>query len=169
MISPELLRRYPVFAGLSHENIITLVNTAHELSAEEDHLFFHEGDEVHEIFFLLEGAVGIVVELPAQNIEHSVANQLTSEFETEHVVLSAVGPGEIFGWSGLVAPYETMAGAKALTPCRVVAFDCKALLEAFKADCHFGFMMMEKIAQVIRGRLRDQRVESLAQVVAAQS
>ena len=166
MISPELLRRYPVFAGLSHENIIALANTAQELSTEEDHFFFHEGDELHEMFLVLEGAVGVVVELPAQNVEHSVANQLTSEFETEHVVLSAVGPGEIFGWSGLVAPYETMAGAKALTPCRVVAFDCKALLQAFKADCHFGFMMMHKTAQVIRERLRDRRMESLAQVVA---
>jgi hypothetical protein len=61
-----------------------------------------------------------------------------------------------------------MAGAKALTSCRVIVFDCLALLEAFKEDCRFGFLMMEKTAQVIRGRLRDQRMESLAQVVAAQ-
>jgi len=167
MISPELLRRYPVFVGLSHENLVTLANTAKELSAEEGHMFFYEGEELHEMFIVMEGAVGIVVEVPAQNVEHSVADQLTSGYETEHVVLSAVGPGEVFGWSGLVPPYESMAGAKALTSCRVIVFDCLALLEAFKADCRFGFLMMEKTAQVIRGRLRDQRMESLAQVVTA--
>ena len=167
MISPELLRRYPVFAGLTHENLVTLANTAQELSVEEGHMFFHEGEELHEMFIVLEGAVGIVMELPAKDVEHSVADQLTSEYATEHVVLSAVGPGEMFGWSGLVPPYQSMAGAKALTPCRVIAFDCLALLEAFKADCRFGFLMMEKTAQVIRGRLRDQRMESLAQVVTA--
>ena len=168
MISPEILRRYPVFAGLSHDNIVTLANTAKELTAEVDHHFFQEGEEVHEMFLVLEGAVGIIVELPASNVAHSVANQLTSEYETEEVVLSAVGPGEIFGWSGLVSPHETMAGAKALTSCRVVAFDCVALQEAFKADCHFGLIMMQKTAQVIRGRLRDQRMESLAQVGSTQ-
>ncbi len=167
MISPELLRRYPVFAGLTHENIVTLANTAKELAVEEEHRFFHEGEEVHEMFLLLEGAVGIIMELPAQAVAHSVANQLTSEYETEDVVLSAVGPGEIFGWSGLVAPYETMAGAKALTSCRVVAFDCEALQDAFKSDCHFGLIMMQKTAQVIRERLRDRRMESLAQAVAS--
>jgi len=167
MISPELLRRYPVFAGLSHENIVTLANCAEEISVAKDHLFFHEGDELHAMHLVLEGAVGVIMELPAQNVTHTVANQLTSEYETEDVVLSAVGPGEIFGWSGLVAPYETMAGARSLTPCRVVAFDCVALLEAFQADCHFGLIMMRKTAQVIRDRLRDRRMESLAQEIAA--
>jgi len=167
MISPELLRRYPVFAGLSHENIVTLANCAAEISVEKEHLFFHEGDELHEMFLVLEGAVGIIMELPAKAVTHSVANQLTNEYETEDVVLSAVGPGEVFGWSGLVAPYETMAGAKTLTPSRVVAFDCVALLEAFEADCQFGLIMMQKTAQVIRDRLRDRRMESLAQAVSA--
>ncbi len=167
MISPELLRRYPVFAGLSHENIVTLANCAEEKSIEKEHLFFHEGDELHEMYLVLEGAVGVIMELPAQNVTHTVANQLTSEYETEDVVLSAVGPGEVFGWSGLVAPYETMAGAKTLTPSRVVAFDCVALLEAFQADCQFGLIMMQKTAQVIRDRLRDRRMESLAQAVSA--
>ncbi len=167
MISPELLRRYPVFAGLTHENIVTLANAAEELTAGKEHQFFREGDQLHEMYLVVEGIVGIVMELPAKNVTHSVANQLTNEFKTEDAVLSAVGPGEIFGWSGLVAPHETMAGAKALTPCRVVAFDCTVLTEAFKSDCEFGMIMMQKTAQVIRGRLRDLRMESLAQVLAA--
>lgn len=168
MISPELLRRYPFFAGLSHENIVTLADTAQEVAAEEGHYFFHEGATVHEMFLVLEGAVGIVLELPSKQADHAVSEQFTRDMTMEDVVVSAVGPGDVFGWSGLVAPHETMAGAKALTPCRVVAFDCQKLIEEhFKADCSFGFVMMQKTAQVIRQRLRDVRMEALGQLVAA--
>ncbi|MCP4166680.1 MAG: Crp/Fnr family transcriptional regulator [Chloroflexi bacterium] len=166
MISPEILRRYPFFAGLTHDNLVTLANTAKEISVEQDQYLFHEGGEVRELYLVLEGAISVVMELPLQDSEHAVSDQLVGALETEAVVLSAIGPGEVFGWSGLVPPYQTMAGAKTLTSCRIVVFNCEALQKAFEDDCQFGFLMMQKVAQVIRERLRDRRMESLAHSVA---
>ena len=166
MISPELLRRYPVFAGLSHENIVTLANCAEEISVAKDHLFFHEGDELHEMYLVLEGAVGVIMELPAQNVTHLLPTNSPANTKQKTSYSVRSDRAKIFGWSGLVAPYETMAGAEHSRHARVVAFDCVALLEAFKADCHFGLIMMQKTAQVIRDRLRDRRMESLAQEIA---
>ena len=40
MISPELLRRYPFFAELTHEQLVALAMTADEFEFAADHKFF---------------------------------------------------------------------------------------------------------------------------------
>jgi CRP-like cAMP-binding protein len=147
MISPEVLRRYPYFAGLTADQMVTVANTGEEISAPAGHYFFHEGDMLTHLYIVLEGEVAILIELPAQN---------------KQVVTSTVGPGELFSWSGLVPPYQATAGVKALSVSRVLAFDCRALRPAFEKDCRLGYIMMQMLAQVMRDRLRDLRIETLA-------
>lgn len=144
MISPELLRRYPLFGGLTIDQITALAMAAEEIEVEEGCWFFRQDQELHELYLVLDGQVGIIVELPRQQ-----------------VVTSTIGPGDIFGWSGLVPPHETTAGAKAMTRCRVVRFDCQRIRNTFPSNWQFGCLMMEKMAQVIRERLRDLRMEAL--------
>jgi CRP-like cAMP-binding protein len=144
MISPEVIRRFPLSAGLSAEQIAQLAMTADQLEVENGHWFFRQDQELHAMYLVLEGHVGIVVELPRQE-----------------VVTSTVGAGEVFGWSGLVPPYETTAGARAMSSCRVIRFDCRRIRQAFEADCRFGYVMMERMAQTVRQRMRDLRIEAL--------
>jgi hydrogenase maturation protease len=162
MISPELLRRYPFFAGLSYDHIVALANAAEEMAVDSGHYFFREGDELTRFYLTIEGAIGILNELPDQAVDHKLAEQLTGQVRTREVVVSTAGPGDVFGWSGLLAPHRAASSAKALAPARVIAFDCPRLLSQFEEDCRFGYLMMQKIAQVIRERLRDMRIESLA-------
>ncbi|HIC89596.1 MAG TPA: Crp/Fnr family transcriptional regulator [Anaerolineae bacterium] len=147
MVSPELLRRYPFFAGLDMDQITILARSADEVTVETGHYFFHEGEELSSFYIILEGAVAIVFELPQHDRE---------------IVISTLGPGDVFAWSGLVPPHSSTASGKALTWCRVLSFDCREIRKSFEEDWHFGYLMMEKAAQVIRGRLRDLRIESLA-------
>jgi len=162
MISTELLRRYPFFSGFTHDNLLKLAGAGTEMQVDSGHYFFHEGTELDRFFLLVEGAVNIIMELPVQNVVHPVSGQMTGQLATQDVVVTNVGPGDIFGWSGLVPPHAATSGARATAPCRVVAFDCPTLLQAFEADCRFGYLMLQKIVQVTRARLQDLRVESLA-------
>ena len=162
MVSPELIRRYPFFAGLDYDHIVKLSKVADEESVETGHCFFHEGDELAAFYLVLEGAVAIVLEIPNHSVEQKIAGQLTGELTTKDVTTSTVGTGDIFGWSGLIPPHAATASAKAITPCRVIEFDCEELCKIFEEDCHFGLVMAQKGAQVIRERLRDIRIESLA-------
>ncbi len=162
MISPEIIRRYPFFAGLSFSQIEFLAQNAEEALEEADAYFFHDGDRLESFYLVLEGEVSIVIELPDQTKKQTVAGQLTGDLTTKEVVVSTVGSGDVFGWSGMVEPHLATAGANAVTACRVVQFDCAALLAQFEEDCEFGFIMVQKAAQVIRDRLRDMRLESLA-------
>jgi CRP-like cAMP-binding protein len=148
MVSPELLRRYAFFGGLEIEHIDALARVAEELTVEEGHFFFHEEDALDYCYVLLEGEVEVLTELPDKGLE---------------AVTTVVAEGEMFGWSGLIPPYEATAAARASAqPCRVVAFDCVALRQQFEADPRFGYLLTQRITQVMRERLSVLRIESLA-------
>jgi CRP-like cAMP-binding protein len=166
MISSEIIRRYPYFAGLSHEQIVNLAKIADEVTVEANHYFFHEGDGLESFYMILEGAVAIVIGVPDREVGNNVSAQLTGALNSKDIVISAIGPGEVFGWSALITPYKSTASGKATTPCRVVVFDCQELRKMFERDCRFGYLMLQKTAQVIRDRLRKMRVESLAHLAA---
>jgi hypothetical protein len=71
----------------------------------------------------------------------------------------------VFGWSALVPPHDATTSGKATTPCRVVAFNAQELQRTFVEDSDFGYLMIQKMAQVVRDRLRDLRTESLSHMV----
>jgi CRP/FNR family cyclic AMP-dependent transcriptional regulator len=162
MISTEMLRRYPFFAGLGREHLNTLARVSDEITVEADDYFFREEDEMAHFYIVLEGAVAIVFELPERDVKHKIADQFARELKTKDVVVSTVGTGDIFGWSGLVPPYKATAGAKALTRSRAIAVGSKELVAIFEEDYKFGYLMTQRAAQVIRDRLRDLRIETLA-------
>jgi len=162
MVSPEILRRYPFFGGLTQDQLTALAKIGQDEKVEEGHVFFHEDGDLAHFYLTLEGAVAIVMELPSSG-KHTISEQFMRDYKTDSIVVSTVGTGDTFGWSALIPPHTATAGAKALTPCRVVAFPTVDLTELFEADCAFGFQMTKKAAQVIRQRLRDLRIESLAQ------
>ena len=146
MVSPELLRRYPFFSGFNMDQIIFLAKNAEELNLEGDHNFHTEGEQVNQLFLILEGEVGIITRLPNKK---------------EEVTLSKLISGEVFGWSGLVPPYKATASTKSFTPVKVVAFDADQVRARMAEECDFGYPMMVKIAQIIRERLQDLRIETL--------
>ena len=166
MISSEVIRRYPFFAGLDTRQIQTLATVAEDLEVEGGHVFFRPNDLLDRFYLAVGGKVGIFMEATARGVNHGVAAQLTGQVETEDVVVSAVNPGEGFGWSALFQPYEATAGAKALEPSCVVVFDAKALLRIFKEDSRFGYVMAQKIVHVVQLRLHDRDIESLSEKVA---
>ena len=162
MVSPELLRRYPFFAGLTHDQVHILAMKANEESVEAGHYFFHEGDALDRLFFTIAGTIDIVVGIPDHNEVQETANQILGNFVAEDVTVSNVGPGQIFAWSALIPPHISTAGAISRTSSIVVTFGREDLSEVFRNDCDFSYLMLEKVAGVIRQRLRDMRIQSLA-------
>ncbi len=161
MISAQLIRRYPFFADLEPKDVEIVARSGDEKKVQAGDAFFHEGDELDHFYLVVEGAVAIVMEITDRDQPQPKSGQLSGNLTTKDLTVSTVGTGEVFGWSGLLPPSNATSGAMALSPCKVVAFDCVQLREAFEQDCRFGYLMTQKAAQVIRRRLRDTRVESL--------
>lgn len=162
MISPELIRRYSFFAGLGQENLVALAKVGNEVSVPAGEYLFHEGDNLDHFYLVLEGEIAITIEVPDQAVEQAVSGQLTGKIQTKDIVISTVGPGQVFAWSALVPPYAATASGRAVHASDLVAFDCTKLREVFTSNPNFGFLMMQKAAQVTRERLRDMRIETLA-------
>jgi CRP-like cAMP-binding protein len=164
MVPIELIRRYQFFAGFSHEQLVDLSQAAKEISVETGHQFLYQGERLTDFFLVLEGTVGITIKVPDGDIEQSLTRQITNDLITRDVVVSNVGVGELFGWSALIPPNKSTADAKALTDCRVLEFDYQALEPIIADDCCFGHLLTVKAAQIVRDRLRDKRIELLADV-----
>ena len=75
---------------------------------------------------VVEGAVGVVYEVPSLEGD---------EQQRQDVLFSAVGPGGTFAWSALVPPHKATASTKALSPCWLVSFDRKKLIETRANVC----------------------------------
>lgn len=165
MVPIELVRRYSFFAGFDRDQVADLARIAEEISVQPGHEFIHEGDHITSFFLVLEGKVGITLNVTDRGMKQSLTRQITNNLITKDVTVSTVGVGEMFGWSALVPPNLSTANAKALTPCRVMVFDYEKLQPLIDEDCCFGHMLTLKAARVIRERMRDQRMEMLAEAV----
>jgi CRP-like cAMP-binding protein len=164
MVSPELLRRYPFFAGLTHDQLVALAMTADEMDARADHRFFSEGDRLDNFYLVVEGDVGVIFELPARGVKQSVAGQLTGELETEDVVVSHVGPGEPFGWSAMIGEGNRLAGATAQVNSKVIVFDMDQMRNKFDEDPVLHSAMLHQALRSLRRLLHDLRLETMSGV-----
>jgi CRP-like cAMP-binding protein len=144
MVSPELLRRYPFFAGFTDLELKQLAMAAHEHTLSEKEVLFSEGQRADRLYFLIEGEVEILM--------HADEKGLTS------VALSTLSAGEPLGWSALVEPHMYTATARATRPARVVAFNGLEL-QQLALDAHLGGLLMKKVVQVLSRRLRDTRIQ----------
>lgn len=165
MVTTELIRRYPFFAGFNHDQLTFLAKAGNELSVEGGHHFFYEDNLLKSFYLVLDGIVAITLNIPDRDVLQPLSNQITNNLITRDVTVSTVHEGEVFGWSAIVPPNFSTANAKASSPCRVVEFNYKALQPYIEDDCCFGHMLTLKVAQIIRERLRDSRIESLAEAI----
>jgi CRP/FNR family cyclic AMP-dependent transcriptional regulator len=150
MVSPELLRRYPFFAGLSDEELKSIAMISEEQKYEANTFIFRERDPAKKLFVLLEGTVDIMVD--------------TDEEGLQHETVSTLSPGDVFCWSSVVEPYVLTASAFAATPATTIAMDGAGLRAMFELDCHLGYRILQKAAQVISSRLKDTRIQMLSMV-----
>jgi CRP/FNR family transcriptional regulator, cyclic AMP receptor protein len=162
MVSPELLRRYQFFAGLSSEQIASLARLADETSVESDHYLFSEGEDLSNLFLLLEGRIATSISLPEIGNREVVPSTSAKKRE---VTVGLVGVGEIFAWSALVPPYKAITNARALTECRVVEISASDLRALFDLDPRFGYQIILHVAQIAQDRLQELHYESLADAV----
>ena len=150
MVSPELLRRFPFFSGLTDEEIKSIAMISDEETYEANTFIFREGDKAQKMFVLIEGTVDIMVN--------------TDEEGLERETVSTLNHGDVFCWSAVVEPNLLTASAFAATPVIVVAIDGAGLRAMFELDCHLGFRILQKAAVIISSRLKDTRIQMLSLV-----
>jgi CRP-like cAMP-binding protein len=148
MVSPELLRRFSLFAGLSPEAFKALALMSEEMEFRAEDWVFHEAEMADFLYLLLEGSVALLLNLDERGLRKA---------EVETVVV-----GEVLGWSAVVEPYVYKLSALAETDCKLIAIDGHELRELLRNNPGWGYTIMTRMAQTIGVRLNQMRVRLIS-------
>jgi CRP/FNR family cyclic AMP-dependent transcriptional regulator len=150
MVAPEIIESFSDFENLQENEINALATLAEEEQYKPGEFIFHEGDPATEVYLLLEGQVEMMMATTADG--------------SQRAIVMAIGPGEIFGWSSLVKPYQLTASAHCATRVRVVVITATGLRALMTMSCSLGYRLMQKGCQTASARLRATRMQLLSTV-----
>ena len=139
-----VLQKHPFVEEFQPEHIEKLTALATEVRFERDHVIFHEGDECHDFYLIVEGRVALEIEAPGDTFR-----------------VDALQEGEELGGSALLMGRGKHFQARALQPLHTLAFDGAALLDACREDKAFGFALMYRMLGVVSERLQATRLQLL--------
>jgi len=132
-------------SGLSRGIKESLAGMAREYEAPAGARLLREGDDTQELSVLVEGRVALT--------EH-VAGRGS-------VTLMTVEPGDVFGWSAIIAPFKATSTVVSLEPVRVIAFDGAALRDRVRSDCALAAGIYPKVLEALARRLSATRHQLL--------
>ena len=140
MVSPEQLRRYPFFGGLTAEELAGIAMIADEVSYPDGKIIFRDGEEATKLYVLTAGTVDLVYHIErADGIETSYVGSLAA--------------GEPFGLSAILEPYRLTATGMAHGPIQAIAVDGAGLRALCELSCHLGYTVMRQVARALAERL----------------
>ena len=153
MISTEILRRFPLFAGQSIYMLDEIAMISSEITVEEGEWLFHENEDAKKFYLILDGKIALTLFLHYKG-------------DSQHLkTTGALSRGEILGWSSLVPPHHYKLGAKAETDTKLLVIDGKALKQLFDDNPEYGYPFMKKIAEEISDRLENKIIQVLSMVL----
>jgi len=156
MVSPELLRRYPFFAGLNSDQLANIAMSTDRVEYETGSTLFSQGDQAEILYFLLDGCVDL----------YYTIQDAFSPGERQEAMVCQINPGEIFGISALIPPHELSSTARCSAACRIMAVDGKSLAVLFENDPELEIILMRRVAQAAMQRLYATRVQLAAAYMA---
>ena len=143
MISPEVLRRYPYFAGINDESLKQLAMIAEERSVPAGSVMFREGDPASHLSVILKGEV---------NIQYMLGN---GELRTVDTLVD----GDLLMWSALVEPYKATALGTTTKETQLVRIDAAKLRQLCEQEPILGYRLMTQVAKLLAHRLEGARVQ----------
>ena len=147
MISPEILRRYPYFAGIDEASLRQLAMVAEEKpSIAAGVQLFAEGEPVKHLGIIVRGEV---------NIQYLLGN---GEMRT---VDTLVG-GDLLGFSALIEPYKYTGFATTTQRTDLALLDAAKLRALCHQDPLLGFQLTLEVAKLLAHRLEGARVQLAA-------
>ena len=148
MVDAEILQRLDVFDGLTPHELKAVTGISELVEYPKGSMVFKENEDARKLYVLLEGKVAIQYEV-GRNME---------------AIVHTVTAGQAFGWSALVQPYQFTASARCMEDSSIVTVDRASMRGLIEMDCHLGFLIMEKLAELISGRLRDTRIQLISMI-----
>lgn len=150
------LKNIAAFATLDDADIECLARVARVGSVKANEPVDVQGQPAEKFFVLVSGRLGVVLDLDLGVSRRSY-------------IVTTLGPGDMFGWSGLVGNPHYTAGSRALADCTYLEFDAAALHREFETDPRLGYVVMQGVARTIASRLRAMQLQLAQQYALSQA
>jgi CRP-like cAMP-binding protein len=160
MISPELLRRYPYFAGVSERCLKAVAAISEERTFKAEEKIFEEsgkllacdriyekGEEASQLMILTKGQVDIAFELG----------------DGKKIVVGSLTSGDLMAISALVPPYHLTATGIAKQDGSLIQIEALALRRLCEENPDLGYHLMKGISQALAQRLNETRIQLAGQ------
>ena len=141
----EYLGDHPFFAGLDAASVQDLAGCARNEHLRAGEYLFHEGGAAEHFYVVMHGRIALEVFSPGTGAH----------------MLESAGEGEVLDWPWLIPPYRWMFDARAVESTSVVSLDSACLRGKCDADLRLGYEFLQRVAQVMSGRLDAARVRLL--------
>jgi CRP-like cAMP-binding protein len=125
------------FRHLGDRHLMLLASGAKPFTAAVGEYLAREGEPAKAFYLIQSGHV----EVGTQTADRGRA------------VVQHVGPGEVVGWSWLLAPYRWQFDARAIDPVQGIAFDAEWLREKCEQDHELGYHLLMQLLAVMASRL----------------
>ena len=136
MIAREDLKQIIMLGYLSDEMLDKLIPITELQYFDKRELIFRQGDKAQRFYMLKEGKV-----ILEQRITDKIA-----------VSVSAIKPGNSFGWSAMLDGEEYSIDAVCAEPCKVFSFRDEKIKALFKEDHSLGFIMSQRLLHILKKR-----------------
>ena len=146
MISPELLRRFCYFAGVSDESLKQVAMISEAKTFQAGDVLFQAEETADTLYIVTHGEVDI--------------QSVRADGELKSVD-TLVG-GDLMVWSAVVGPHRTHFAGVARQETRAIAIDGRKLRKLCEKDPKLGFRLMTEVAQAVTHRLEGAQVQLAA-------
>jgi CRP-like cAMP-binding protein len=150
------LKTIPEFEQLPDADVDLMARIAKVGEAKAGSMVDVQGEPATKFYILVSGRLGVVLEL-----DFGVAKK--------NYMVTSVGPGQMFAYSGLVGNPHYTAGSRAMANSTYLEFDVAKLDAAFNEDPRLGHVMMKMVAQTIASRLRAMQLQLAQQYAVSEA
>jgi len=142
MISAEWLKKTDLFSALDESHLNIILSHSSVESCLDKIPIFHQGEEAHRLYILIEGVIGLTVKTGEK------ADFMTSTIDKE---------GSVFGMPSLLEPFRYNVTATCLKPSKVLMIEADHIRKRMEQDTKMGMEIMKKLALIYFNRLNEMR------------
>lgn len=139
----NILRDLPFFEGFDERYVEIIAGCAANARFEPGTYIFHEGDDAGLLYLIRSGCVALEMSVPTR----------------EPLEIQALGPGDLLGWSWIVAPYQWRFDAHAIEETQAFVFDGACLRRKCEENTDLGYALLKRITVTLGQRLDATRMQ----------
>ena len=129
--------------GISSDHLQGLCRASRLVKLPAGAKLFQEGSIEDEVFIISSGHIRLSMNVPGRG----------------DVPFLTTGPGELVGWSGLIGDGRMTATATAIDDTTLIAMSGKRLRELCECEKSLGYVLLQRVAQVLSQRLLSTRLQ----------